>query len=86
MGRVVGDGACYFQVADLLVDPTYANQGIDKLVMDELIQYLNENAGVDAFVVVITELTQIPLYKAYGFELTYPNAYSMKWTRNEGIA
>ncbi|WP_081735095.1 GNAT family N-acetyltransferase [Paenibacillus gorillae] len=82
MGRVVGDGALCFQVADLLVDPDYANQGIDKLVMEEMIQYLNENAGIGASVVVITELGLIPLYKAYGFELTYPNAYSMKRIRN----
>ncbi|MFF2089181.1 GNAT family N-acetyltransferase [Paenibacillus sp. NPDC058174] len=78
IGRVVGDGACCFQIADLLVDPDYASQGIDKLVMEEMIQYLNDNASNGASVVVITELGLIPLYKAYGFVLTYPNAYSMK--------
>ena len=34
MGRVVGDGACNFEVVDVAVDPTYQGLGLGRKVME----------------------------------------------------
>ncbi len=33
MGRVIGDGAIYFYIQDVIVHPEFKNQGIGKLVL-----------------------------------------------------
>ncbi len=44
MGRVVGDGALNFEIVDVAVDPQYQGQGLGRIVMQNIMQYLNENA------------------------------------------
>ena len=40
MGRVVGDGACNFEVVDVAVDPAYQGAGLGRWVMDCIDGYL----------------------------------------------
>lgn len=79
MGRVIGDGACYFQVADVLVHPSCGEQksGIEEKIMRELVRYLDENASEDSQVIVISDTPGIRLYQSHGFKLMYPDYYGM---------
>ena len=79
MGRVVGDGACYFQIADVLVHPSCGEQRsvVEETIMQELVRYLDENASEGSQVFVISDTPGIRLYQSYGFKLMYPDYYGM---------
>ena len=40
MGRVVGDGAMYFYIQDVIVDPRYQNTGVGSALMEQIENYL----------------------------------------------
>ena len=52
MGRILGDNGIYLHVQDVIVRPVLQWQGIGKLIMDELLHYIekvkvkNTNAGL----------------------------------------
>jgi ribosomal protein S18 acetylase RimI-like enzyme len=77
MGRVVGDGGCYFQIVDIAVSPSHQGQGLDEVIVREMIGYLERNALQGADVMVMSDVPSIGLYKKFGFDLTYPNSLSM---------
>ncbi|WP_313636905.1 GNAT family N-acetyltransferase [Paenibacillus sp.] len=78
MGRVIGDGACYYQIVDLTVQPS--EQGLVEILITEIMKYLTLTAPKDANVILMSELSGIGIYKKLGFELTYPNSMSMSRT------
>ncbi|AKU54279.1 Attachment to host cells and virulence [Vibrio parahaemolyticus] len=41
MGRVVGDGACNFEIVDVAVDPDYQGNGLGRKVMEYIDGYLS---------------------------------------------
>ncbi len=43
MGRIVGDGAIYFYIQDVIVHPSYRGMDIGKKIMNTLVKYLKEN-------------------------------------------
>ena len=77
MGRVVGDGAFYFQLADIMVAIPYRDHGLDKMIVSELLARLEKIAPNGAEVTVITDVPGIKLYQNAGFELLYPERYGM---------
>lgn len=77
MGRIIGDGGFHYQIVDIAVDPNHPGTEIQKVIMNEITNYLDLNAPKDAFVIIMAELSAISLYNKYGFELTYPNSMSM---------
>ncbi|EGL17341.1 acetyltransferase, GNAT family [Paenibacillus sp. HGF7] len=79
MGRIVGDGACYFQVVDVLVHPSCRDQGtgIEDTLMKEIVRYLEENTSEGSQVIVISDTPGIRLYQSFGFKLMYPDFYGM---------
>lgn len=40
MGRVVGDGACNFEIVDVAVDPHYQGNGFGREIMEYIDNYL----------------------------------------------
>lgn len=78
VGRIIGDGACYFQIVDVLAHPEGKNQGeIEETIMNELISYLTQNALNDANITVMSDVWSIKFYQKFGFELVYPDYYGM---------
>ncbi|WP_409340252.1 GNAT family N-acetyltransferase [Paenibacillus sp. MBLB4367] len=77
MGRIIGDGGCYYQVVDIAVNRSYQDKGLDKVLMDEITEYLNLHIPKDADVLLLAEVPAIGLYQKYGFEFTYPKAISL---------
>lgn len=43
MGRVIGDGGCFYSVVDIAVDPAHQGKGLGKLMMKEIKKWLDEN-------------------------------------------
>jgi ribosomal protein S18 acetylase RimI-like enzyme len=77
MGRIVGDGAIYFYIQDIMVHPDYQKNGIGKEIMNHLVEYLNTNAPDKAFVGLFASQGKEPFYEKYGFKDFSPNMTGM---------
>ncbi len=73
MGRIVGDGAIYFYIQDVLVHPSYRGMGIGKEIMNRLVEYLKENAPNMAFVGLFISKDKVNFYGKYDFKDYTPN-------------
>ncbi|MED1202310.1 GNAT family N-acetyltransferase [Heyndrickxia acidicola] len=77
MGRIIGDGGCFFQIVDIAVSPDYQGMGIGKLIMKEITNYLDKHAPKHAYVSLIADLPADQLYKKFGFDYTSPVSVGM---------
>lgn len=69
MARMIGDmGLCYY-IKDVIVRPEYQKQGIGRLLIDELLNFIRENgvSGTDIFVELCAMPDKIPFYEKFGF-------------------
>ncbi|MHA0856115.1 GNAT family N-acetyltransferase [Paenibacillus sp. CMAA1364] len=77
MGRIIGDGGCFYQIVDIAVDPFHQGKGLGRLIMSEIMNYLDKNAVKDSYVSLIAEIPADQLYKKFGFEYTQPKSVGM---------
>ena len=68
MGRVIGDGAIYFYIQDLIVVPELRNKGIGRTIMNSIDQYLIKNAPDGAFVGLMAAEGTYAFYQNFGFK------------------
>ena len=69
MARMIGDmGLCYY-IKDVVVRPEYQKQGIGRMLIDELLNFIKENgvSGTDIFVELCAMPDKIPFYEKFGF-------------------
>ena len=69
MARMIGDmGLCYY-IKDVVVRPECQKRGIGRLLIDELLQYINDNgvSGTDIFAELCAMPDKIPFYEKFGF-------------------
>ncbi len=67
MGRLVGDGAHYFYVQNVIVHPDHREEGLGTLVLEELIAWVERTAPSDAFVGLFSSPEGETLYAQHGF-------------------
>lgn len=77
MGRLIGDGGAFFQIVDIAVKPDQQGKGLGKLVMKELMSYLEENTYEGSYVSLIADEPANKLYEQFGFSYTYPDSHGM---------
>lgn len=77
MGRVVGDGGIVFHVVDIVVKPSYQGQGLGKVVMQEIMNYLDNHTYKGSYVSLIADIPADKLYEQFGFRHTAPNSAGM---------
>jgi len=77
MGRVVGDGALNFEVVDIAVDPNYQGKGLGRIVMQNIMHYLEQTAVEGAYITLLADVPE--LYKKFGFVLSRPECEGMHW-------
>ncbi|EJI1281226.1 GNAT family N-acetyltransferase [Vibrio vulnificus] len=75
MGRVVGDGACNFEVVDVAVDPAYQGQGLGRKVMTYIDNYLSSVALEGSYVSMIADEPEF--YEKLGYRLVSPSSQGM---------
>lgn len=81
MGRVVGDGGCFYQITDIAVMPAYQGKGLGKRIMREIMDYLEANAPKSAYVSLIADGQAHQLYAQYGFRPTAPVSIGMYYKK-----
>ncbi len=80
MGRIIGDGGCFFVVVDIAVQPEYQRRGLGKKIMDALDAWLRENAPVSSNVSLFADGDAKHLYAKYGFVEAGPISVGMDYT------
>ncbi|WP_282085308.1 GNAT family N-acetyltransferase [Aquimarina algiphila] len=73
-GRIVGDGVLCFYIADVLVSPKMAGQGVGGMIIAALVSYLKEAATPLSTITLLAAPNKESFYSKYGFE-TCPNKY-----------
>jgi GNAT superfamily N-acetyltransferase len=68
MARIVGDGQMYFYIQDVVVTPRHQGKGIGKLIMKQLLTFLNQNAPTPAFIGLFATNSGLSLYEQFGFK------------------
>lgn len=77
MGRIVGDGAIYFYIQDIVVHPEYQKNGVGKKIMNNLVEYLQTNAPDKAFIGLFASEGKESFYEKYDFKDYSPNMTGM---------
>lgn len=67
MCRVIGDGALFFYVQDLVVSPEHQGLGIGKLLMEKIEFFLSKKASKGATIGLFSALGKEPFYFKYGY-------------------
>lgn len=81
IGRVIGDGGCFFEIVDIAVLPAHQKKGLGHLIMQRLMQYIHETALPTAYVSLMADHGTPEFYKRYGFEASLPPQKSGMWLR-----
>ena len=67
MGRMIGDGGCFFQIVDIAVLPAYQGKGLGKMIMKELKDWMDTNVPKSGTVLLFADGRAHELYKQFGF-------------------
>ena len=69
MARMIGDMGLDYYIKDVVVRPEYQNKGIGRMLINELMKFINENGigGTDIFVELCAMPDKIPFYEKLGF-------------------
>jgi len=67
MGRIVGDGAIYFYIQDIVVAPDYQQCGIGAMLMEQIEHYLSSTAQKGAMIGLLAAKGKEPFYARYGY-------------------
>ncbi|PKB22313.1 GNAT family N-acetyltransferase [Janthinobacterium sp. 64] len=81
MGRIIGDGGCFFQVTDIAVLPAHQGKGLGKRIMREIMQFIETEVPESAYVSLIADGQAQELYAQFGFRHTAPASVGMALTR-----
>ena len=81
MGRIIGDGGCFFQVVDIAVLPAHQGKGLGKRIMREIMQFIETDVPPSAYVSLIADGQAQDLYAQFGFQHTAPASVGMALVR-----
>lgn len=81
MGRIIGDGGCFCQVVDICVLPEFQGQGLGKLIMKRIVDFIKMKLPASCYVSLIADGDAMYLYEQLGFQETLPASRGMylKW-------
>lgn len=67
MGRIVGDGAIFFYIQDVAVDPRLQGQGIGRRILEALVGWVHTHAPKKAFLGLFAASGTQSFYERFGF-------------------
>jgi len=81
IGRVIGDGGCFFDIVDIAVLPAHQKRGLGHLIMQSLMQYIHDTALPTAYVSLMADHGTPAFYQRYGFTAALPPTKSGMFLR-----
>ncbi|NRF65762.1 GNAT family N-acetyltransferase [Aquincola sp. S2] len=72
IGRIIGDGGCFFEIVDIAVRPEHQKKGLGDMIMRALMRWIHENAPSTAYVSLMADHGTPKFYERYGFEASLP--------------
>ncbi|QYJ88207.1 GNAT family N-acetyltransferase [Shewanella halotolerans] len=66
-GRIVGDGAMYFYLQDIVISPEYQNQDVGRSIMKEIESFVAENAMPGATIGLLAACGKEAFYSQFGY-------------------
>jgi GNAT superfamily N-acetyltransferase len=70
IGRIIGDGGCFFEITDIAVLPEHQKQGVGSMIMKALVAYLHAHAPDTAYVSLMADHGTPHFYTRFGFTLS----------------
>lgn len=69
MARTNGDLGLDYYIKDVVVRPEYQRKGIGRMMINELLKFINDNGvkGTEIFVELCARPEKIPFYEKFGF-------------------
>ena len=70
MARMIGDMGLDYYIKDVIVRPEYQGKGIGRKLINELLNFVNDNgiSGTGVFVELCAMLDKMPFYQKFGFD------------------
>lgn len=71
MGRLVGDGAMYWYLQEIIILPKYQRKGIGTMIVNHLVDYAKVNSVTGKFTTIggVSAKGKEPFYEKMGFEI-----------------
>lgn len=71
MGRLVGDGAMYWYLQEIIILPQFQRKGIGTMIVNHLVDYARENSTTGKFTTIggVSAKGKEPFYEKIGFEV-----------------
>lgn len=76
-GRIVGDGAIFFYIQDVMVRKAYRKKGIGTAIVAALCEHLRREAPGSSYVGLFTHPTKCGFYERFGFHGPKPALIGM---------
>lgn len=71
MGRLVGDGAMYWYLQEIIILSPFQRKGIGTMIVNHLVDYARENSATGEFTTIggVSAKGKEPFYEKIGFEV-----------------
>ena len=71
MGRLVGDGAMYWYLQEIVILPQFQRKGIGTMIVNHLVDYAKANSTTGKFTTIggVSAKGKEPFYEKMGFEI-----------------
>ncbi|AGK98886.1 GNAT family N-acetyltransferase [Clostridium pasteurianum] len=66
-GRIVGDKGMYFYIQNMIVLPKFQGKGVGKLIMRELMKYIDNNCPRGSFIGLMASRGKEEFYEKFNF-------------------
>jgi GNAT superfamily N-acetyltransferase len=77
MGRIIGDGGCFFQIVDIAVLPEHQKKGLGALIIETLVEHAKTSLPKTAYISLIADPGTPPFYQRFGFTPCPPGGGGM---------
>jgi ribosomal protein S18 acetylase RimI-like enzyme len=76
-GRVIGDGAIFFYIQDIMVLPEHQRKGVGRMIMRAIMNFLDAHARQYTFVGLMAAKGASKFYEKFGFAERAPDRPGM---------
>ena len=79
MGRLVGDGAMYWYLQEIIILPQFQQKGIGSMIVNHLVDYAKANSMTGKFTTIggVSAKGKEPFYEKMGFDIISNGLYKI---------